>query len=124
MDEMEKLNDGTGLSQTYLRSTQIIFEAELQRQVQKQPSIDARWSTKFEKLVEEDEKVTSELTDSQGNSIVVKSQYVVGCDGAGSRVRRHLKNRSLVGEHLPLKVYMVYFRSRDLGKLHRQGRFW
>lgn len=43
----------------------------------------------FESLVENEDSVTCTLTENaSGKTHVVKSSYVIGCDGAGSRVRR------------------------------------
>lgn len=44
---------------------------------------------RFEGLVEEEDGVVSTLIEtSSGEMRTVKSKYVIGCDGAGSRVRR------------------------------------
>jgi 2-polyprenyl-6-methoxyphenol hydroxylase-like FAD-dependent oxidoreductase len=43
---------------------------------------------KFETLREHDEGVECELSDVDRGLHKVKAQYVIGCDGAGSRVRK------------------------------------
>lgn len=73
----------------YLRCSQVLFEAWLKPICQKNPLIDTYFGYKFEELTEHDDYVTSNITDlSSGQAVFVKSQYVVACDGAGSRVRR------------------------------------
>jgi 2-polyprenyl-6-methoxyphenol hydroxylase-like FAD-dependent oxidoreductase len=70
-----------------MRQTQIIFEAILKPLVQKEPLIRDYWGYPFESLVENDDSVLSTIREPSGNSIAIKSRYVIGCDGAGSKVR-------------------------------------
>ena len=75
----------------YQRCSQAVLEAWLKPQLQSHPLIDARWGTKFESFTETKDGVSSKLVDVEnGNEQWVESQYLVGCDGAGSRVRRAL----------------------------------
>ena len=53
-----------------------------------QPLIDGRWGLKFMSATEDDEGVTSHLVDQDGRTHVARSQYLAGCDGGGSTVRR------------------------------------
>jgi 2-polyprenyl-6-methoxyphenol hydroxylase-like FAD-dependent oxidoreductase len=52
---------------------------------------------KFDSLTETDNGVKSQLTDAAGESHVISSKYVVGCDGAGSRVRRSIGGNLIGG---------------------------
>lgn len=70
-----------------MRQTQTIFEAILKPLVQKEPLIQDYWGYPFESLIESDDSVLSTVRDPSGNSIGIKSRYVLGCDGAGSKVR-------------------------------------
>ena len=54
---------------------------------------------------------------------MIRSRHVVACDGAKSRVRRAI-GIDVTGGPLPIQLYLVHFRSRDLQRLHSQGRFW
>ena len=73
----------------YERCSQVVFEAWLKPICEKNPLITTFFGRKFEQLNEEPDGVTSVLTDiTTGETIQVRSQYVVACDGAGSRVRR------------------------------------
>lgn len=73
----------------YQRCSQAIFEAWLKPKIQAEPLIDSHFGMKFESLVEEEDSVTCTLTETtSGETHTVKSAYVIGCDGAGSRVRR------------------------------------
>lgn len=50
-----------------------------------------RYGLKFESFVQDEEGVTSLLRDlASGDTVRVRSQYLVGCDGAGSAIRKAL----------------------------------
>jgi FAD-dependent monooxygenase len=73
-----------------MRQTQIIFEATLKQLVHVHSLVQDYWGYSFESLVENDENddsVLSTICDPSGNRIVIKSRYVIGCNGAGSKVR-------------------------------------
>lgn len=70
-----------------MRISQIIVEAWLKPVCAAEPLIDDRWGWTFQSLVEKDDHVLSTITDGWGKEVVVKSKFVVGCDGAGSKVR-------------------------------------
>jgi FAD-dependent monooxygenase len=73
----------------YQRCSQVIFEAWLKPVCQANALIDTFFGYKFEELTEDGEAVFSTITDLKSSQkIVVKSKYVIACDGAGSRVRR------------------------------------
>jgi 2-polyprenyl-6-methoxyphenol hydroxylase-like FAD-dependent oxidoreductase len=85
---MEK-NDGSMPREPYQRCSQVIFEAWLRSLIDAHPSVDLFFGLKFESLQEKDDEVISQLVDvATGEIHIIKSKYVVGCDGAGSRVRR------------------------------------
>ncbi|ETI25131.1 hypothetical protein G647_04503 [Cladophialophora carrionii CBS 160.54] len=117
-------NDGSMPREPYQRCSQAIFEAWLKPRIQNEPLIDSYFGMKFESLAETADSVECELTDTvTGETHRVKAQYVVGCDGGGSRVRRAI-GVDLIGGPVPAKLYLVHFKSRDLSALHRQGQFW
>lgn len=72
----------------YQRCSQAIFEAWLKPRIEADPLITAKFGVKFESLTEDEDHVTSSLVDQAGQSHLVKSSYVIGCDGAGSKVRQ------------------------------------
>jgi 2-polyprenyl-6-methoxyphenol hydroxylase-like FAD-dependent oxidoreductase len=82
----------------YQRCSQAIFEAWLKPRIQMEPSIDSQFSVKFESLEEHEDYVESHLTNvDTGEKFVIRSQYVVGCDGAGSRVRKAIGSELIGG---------------------------
>jgi 2-polyprenyl-6-methoxyphenol hydroxylase-like FAD-dependent oxidoreductase len=70
-----------------MRVSQIIFEAWLKPICEAEPLIDDRWGWTFDSLEEKEDHVLSSVIDAWGKKVVIKSKYVVGCDGAGSKVR-------------------------------------
>ena len=79
---------------------------------------------KVEALVEEETGVRVEVTDVNGSTrCTLDSEYVIACDGASSQVRKTL-NIKLSGGAIPVKFYLVHFRSSDLTRIQNQGQFW
>jgi 2-polyprenyl-6-methoxyphenol hydroxylase-like FAD-dependent oxidoreductase len=70
-----------------MRQSQVVYEAILKTLVEKEPLVHDYWGYSFESLTESDNSVLSTVVDPSGNSIVIRSSYVIGCDGAGSQVR-------------------------------------
>ncbi|KAH7007825.1 monooxygenase [Macrophomina phaseolina] len=122
-DRIRKRNDGSMPREPYQRCSQAIFEAWLKPQVEANQNIDAFFGLKLVKLTETDTHVESELVDVHGQTHIVTSQYVIGCDGAGSKVRREL-GINLPGTTDGPEMKLVHFKSRDLTRLQKQGQFW
>jgi 2-polyprenyl-6-methoxyphenol hydroxylase-like FAD-dependent oxidoreductase len=82
----------------YQRCSQAVLEAWLKPHIQANPLIESHFGVKFETLEEFDDGVTSHLVDViSGEKYAVRSQYVVGCDGAGSRVRKAIGGKLIGG---------------------------
>ncbi|MFE1439659.1 FAD-dependent monooxygenase [Streptomyces sp. NPDC058739] len=119
-------DDGTQPTEPGRRISQIDLEPVLRAHCLRSPLIELRRGLRFDSLVQDDDGVTSLLADVlTGEEVRLRSRYVIGCDGASSRVREVLG----IGEEgfgvpsLP-GAFMVHFKSRDLATLHRHGRFW
>jgi FAD-dependent monooxygenase len=65
----------------------------------------------------------AQLSDSSGNIQTVNADYLVGCDGASSRVRAEL-GIAMDGLKDFMTFGLVHFRSLDLTNLHALGKFW
>ncbi|KAL6693885.1 hypothetical protein J3F84DRAFT_396159 [Trichoderma pleuroticola] len=117
-------NDGSLPREPYQRCSQALLEAWLKPRIQAENLIDGHFGLKFESLTETDEGVESKLTDVvTGEQHIVRSKYVVGCDGAGSRVRKSI-GINLLGGPVPAAMFLIHFKSRDLSRLQQQGQFW
>jgi 2-polyprenyl-6-methoxyphenol hydroxylase-like FAD-dependent oxidoreductase len=67
------------------------FDPVLRKQVAALPSVEIRYQTVFESFEQTAAKVTAVMTDSKtGRQEIVEGDYLVGCDGGRSGVRRAL----------------------------------
>jgi 2-polyprenyl-6-methoxyphenol hydroxylase-like FAD-dependent oxidoreductase len=71
------------------RCPQHLFDPLLANAVQASAHGSVRYNLRFDGFVQDDDGVTTTLTDVvTGETVTVRSQYLVGCDGAGSGVRK------------------------------------
>ncbi|KIX01108.1 uncharacterized protein Z518_10174 [Rhinocladiella mackenziei CBS 650.93] len=122
-EHIKEHNDGSMPREPYQRCSQAIFEAWLKPRIQAEPLVDSYFGMKLESLIESDTGVEGELTDISGETHIVQAQYVIGCDGGGSRVRKSFESK-LIGGPVPAMLFLVHFKSRDLSRIQRQGQFW
>ena len=127
-DDMRALsrarNDGTRSAEPYMRLAQSKLERLLRDKVDASPVVEARWGCELVTLEQDARGVTSTIRSCEsGEQERVRSQYVCGCDGGSSAVREAL-GIPLVGEFNIGRLYMIHFRSTDLGLLQRFGQSW
>jgi 2-polyprenyl-6-methoxyphenol hydroxylase-like FAD-dependent oxidoreductase len=132
--QIREQNDGTQPSQPYQRVSQAEFEPVLLDVCERHPLIEVLSGWRFESLSQHERGVTSSLTHVvTGTSQRIGSEYLLGCDGASSSVRRAV-GISLDGggvadadggglADLPA-AYSVTFSSRDFQPFSRHGYFW
>jgi 2-polyprenyl-6-methoxyphenol hydroxylase-like FAD-dependent oxidoreductase len=120
-----KKNDGSQAREPGLRVSQIMIEPVLKKAVDEHELIDVRFGTRFERIIGQDaHHVEVEIVEVEtGASQLVRCQYLAGCDGGGSRVRRQL-GIELDGEMAVAGAYMVHFRTRAKDVLQRWGIAW
>jgi hypothetical protein len=99
-------NDGTQAAEPGQRCSQTIFEAWMKKKCLSKPLIDGRFGWKFQTLVEDDTGVTSTFVDLEGKGHVVRSRYLIGCDGGGSRVRR-FAGIKMIGGYMCVSPYTL-----------------
>jgi 2-polyprenyl-6-methoxyphenol hydroxylase-like FAD-dependent oxidoreductase len=118
-------NDGSQASEAPLRVSQIVIEPVLKLAVDENPLVDVRFGTSFERLIEQDaEGVTAEIYSPETETTeTVRCQYLAGCDGGGSRVRRQI-GVPLDGDMAVAGAHMVHFRSSESDVLQRWGVTW
>jgi 2-polyprenyl-6-methoxyphenol hydroxylase-like FAD-dependent oxidoreductase len=118
-------NDGHHASEPGLRVSQVEIEPVLKRAIDEHPLIDVRFGTRFDQLVSQDAKgVSSELVvEATGERIPVRSSFLAGCDGGGSRVRRQI-GIELDGQMAVAGAYMVHFRTKDRDLMRKWGVTW
>ncbi|PWY74255.1 monooxygenase [Aspergillus eucalypticola CBS 122712] len=116
--------DGTMPRYPYQRCSQSIFEAWLKALIQEEPLIDSYFGMKLEAMIESTEKILSTVTNVvTGAKHVIESQYVVGCDGANSRVRTSTGIK-LTTSPVSGPTLLFHLKSRDFEVIHRKGLFW
>jgi 2-polyprenyl-6-methoxyphenol hydroxylase-like FAD-dependent oxidoreductase len=118
-------NDGSQASEPGLRVSQIVIEPVLKRAVDESGLVDVRFGTLFEQIIaQDDEGVLAAITDTAtGRTETIRCQYLAGCDGGGSRVRRQL-GIELDGDMAVAGAYMVHFRTQARDVLQRWGTAW
>ncbi len=115
-------NDGSHGAQAPLRVSQIQIEPVLKAAIDENPLIDVRFNHRFEGFVENGaDGVIAQIVHSDTEEVTeVRSRFLAGCDGGGSRVRRRL-GIELEGEENVAGAYMVHFRTDDRALLQRWG---
>ena len=126
-------NDGSMPSQAPMRVSQVEIEPVLQRAIQSEPLIHARWGVAFE-AYQKPAASHSVGSDPGGLSVTLRRQsdgaveqvncrYLVGCDGGGSAVRQQL-GAVLEGQASVMHRFMTHFRSNATSLLQRWGVAW
>jgi putative polyketide hydroxylase len=98
----------------WLLSAQDLIEPVLRRHAEALPAVRTWFDTELAGFHDDGDGVTATLTDRRGGpDRQVRARYLVGCDGAGSLVRRSL-GVALVGQTELAWLVNTYFRA-DLG---------
>ncbi|WP_315834746.1 FAD-dependent monooxygenase [Bradyrhizobium prioriisuperbiae] len=117
-------NDGTQSREPAMRVSQVEIEPVLKRMAEAQPDADVRFGWTFEDFEQDDAGVTAILRNSEDdNTETVRCDYLIGCDGGGSRVRK-LLDIALDGTPRVGLFQMVHFRSTARELLQRWGIAW
>jgi 2-polyprenyl-6-methoxyphenol hydroxylase-like FAD-dependent oxidoreductase len=115
--------DGSVPGQPWQRCSQAIFEAMMMNRAHRDPLVDVRQGWRLQSCAQVGDLVVTQLADSDGNAVTVHADYLVGCDGASSRVRGEL-GIEMDGLKDFTNFALVHFRSLDLTNLHALGQFW
>jgi 2-polyprenyl-6-methoxyphenol hydroxylase-like FAD-dependent oxidoreductase len=115
--------DGSVPAQPWQRCSQAIFEAMMMDRARRDPLVDVRQGWRLQTCSQIGDVVAAQLADSDGNTVTVHADYLVGCDGASSRVRTEL-GIEMDGLKDFTTFALVHFRSLDLTNLHALGQFW
>jgi 2-polyprenyl-6-methoxyphenol hydroxylase-like FAD-dependent oxidoreductase len=116
-------NDGSMPGEPPMRVSQVEIEPVLQRSVQTEPRVEARWGVVFDSLTHDQDGVTATLRTAEGQTEQVRCSFLVGCDGGTSRVRGCL-GIGLDGQSQVMDRFMTHFRSRTTSVLQRFGMAW
>jgi FAD-dependent monooxygenase len=84
-------NNGTLPLEPYQRLSQAVFEKWLKAICDQDPLIDLHYGWRVESVHNEEGHVETTITNADaGKTLVYISDYLAGCDGASSRVRKSL----------------------------------
>ena len=122
-DRIRARNDGSQGSQPPMRVSQVIIEPVLKQAIDEADCVEVRFGWALERFEEDGRGVTVTLQSANGNEERVRADYLVGCDGGGSRVRRLLG----IGQSGNARIserYIVHFESDDRQLLQRWGPAW
>jgi len=121
---IRETNDGTMPHEAPMRVSQVEIEPVLQRAIQAEKLIEARWGIGFEDLAQDATGVTVTLRDTEtGATEQVRCDYLAGCDGGTSQVRKCL-DIALEGEARIMQRFMTHFQSDARDLLQRFGQAW
>jgi 2-polyprenyl-6-methoxyphenol hydroxylase-like FAD-dependent oxidoreductase len=104
------------------RCNQIFLDPILRDCVATLPSIDLRYKTRFESLVEQGDKVIATVRNlASGETQEISARYVVDCSGSHSPIRRafgiRMNGQTEIEYHLS-----VFMRLPELWKHHDKGK--
>jgi 2-polyprenyl-6-methoxyphenol hydroxylase-like FAD-dependent oxidoreductase len=104
------------------RCNQIWFDPVLRERAEGFPSVRLRYRWRFDSFVQDEDGVTSEVTDlATGEKHTVRSAYLAACCGGRSPIRRLLGIDASEGEVLGAPL-SVYFRAKNLWDRHDKGK--
>jgi 2-polyprenyl-6-methoxyphenol hydroxylase-like FAD-dependent oxidoreductase len=109
---IRECTDGSLPLEAYQLISQYTLEPLLRSVLEDLPSARVRFSTELLSLTQDDAGVVAAVRTPSGTE-TVSCQYLVGCDGGASTVRRALGYK-LEGEGQLRKVHQVFFRSEQL----------
>ncbi|MDV7353740.1 FAD-dependent monooxygenase [Rhodococcus oxybenzonivorans] len=117
-------NDGTTPAHAWQRVTQIEVEKLLMRRCLADENIEILRPWRVSAVTQSDDGVKARIVSPVGGADhTIEADYVVGCDGAGSVIRRAM-GLNMEGERGVITFCQVHFKSRDLETLHAHGQFW
>src|SRR5262245_39988309 len=106
-------NDGSMPREPYQLVSQYTLEPLLKAAAEQLPSVAVRYGLEFESLAEDEDGVTATLRDGEGRAEAIRAQYLVGCDGGASLVRKQL-GIQLRGEGNLLRLHQALYHAPDL----------
>lgn len=118
-ERIRACTDGSLPLESMQRIAQMHLEPVLLDAVKKDPNIELRFGWRLYGFEQDEGGVTAMIQDVEtGAGRQVRSNYLVGCDGPGSRVRNFLNidydgTRDLVGE-----LFIIHLRSDEIAGLY------
>jgi len=122
--EIARCADGSMPAEPWLRASQAKVEAVLMERCLLDDLIDVQRPWQVTGVAQDADFVETTIAHAElGDHRVLRSAYVVGCDGARSRVRESL-GVTQDGVEAVATFALVHFRSRDRERLQAHGQYW
>jgi 2-polyprenyl-6-methoxyphenol hydroxylase-like FAD-dependent oxidoreductase len=118
--EIAAHNDGRPL-EPYQLISQYTIEPLLRRFVEALPAADVRFGCELVGFEQDADGVTARIADAAGAELLVRANYVVGCDGGSSTVRKAL-GISLEGDGNIRRLRQALFHAPELYDRIPMGR--
>jgi len=119
------LNDGSLPLEPDMRISQVVLEPVLKSVLEERGKhVEVRFGWSLESFEQDPDGVTSVIRSTTTGAIeTIRSEYLAGCDGAGSVTRKGLDiDLDVMDRTRP--VYMIHFRSNDRALFQRFGTAW
>ena len=88
-ERIRESNDGSLPLEPYQRLSQAVFERWMKGLCEKEPLVELRYGWRIDSVVEVGDRVKTTVTEMEtGSTFDYVSDYVAGCDGASSRIRK------------------------------------
>jgi len=100
-------------AEAYQLVSQYTLEPLLKSIAETLPSVTVMYGTEFEAFTQDEAGVSTTLRQLDGTTLTIRSDYMAGCDGGASRVRKGL-GISLRGEGNLLKLRQALYRCDEL----------
>jgi len=111
--EIAQCTDGTMPCEPYQLISQYTLEPLLKSVAETLPSVTIRYGCEFVSLAQDEQGVTVMARTTNGQTETLRAQYVVGCDGGASLVRKQL-GIPLRGEGNLLELRQALYRCDEL----------
>lgn len=111
--QIARSNDGSHPLEPYQLISQYTLEPLLKSHAERLPSVTLRFGCEFLSLAQEPARATAHVRHAGGGEQTIHAQYIVGCDGGASQVRKQL-GVQLRGEGNLLRLYQALYFCPDL----------
>ena len=106
-------NDGSMPREPYQLISQYTLEPLLKSVVERLSSVTVRYGHEFLGLSQDVDAVSATVRDLEGRIVEIRAQYIVGCDGGASPVRKQL-GIQLRGEGNLMRLHQALYYAPDL----------
>src|SRR5262249_34360042 len=106
-------HDGSMPREPYQLISQYTLEPLFKAEAERLPSVSVRYGHEFLCLAQDARGVTATVRDPAGQTVTFRAQYLVGCDGGSSPVRKQL-GVQLRGEGNLLRLFQALYYAPDL----------